>query len=307
MNDQSLISWLVEPFQYQFMCRGLVMALLLGVGCALVGSVLLLRRMALAADSFGHALLPGVGLAYLLVGPGLGAAFIGALIAGLFTGVMSTVVNRLSRLPEDAAMAALNVISFAAGVALMSRIAAPTDLLHYLFGNILAITASDLTLVALVTTLTVLLLAVGYRALVLEVFDPIFHRASGGKSLLTHIAILVITVLSLVAALRAVGLVLALGLFILPAVTAYLWCERFGSMLLGAAADGGIASVLGCYLSYQLDLPSGPCMIAVLGLGFIISLLASPRHGVLSRFLRPRHHLDDHGAEDCQQKIPPGV
>lgn len=300
MSD-SLIGWLVEPLQYQFLCRGLAMALLLGVGCGLVGSVLLLRRMVLAVDSFGHALLPGVGVAYLCIGPGLGAAFVGALVAGLLTGVVSAVVNRLSRLTEDGAMGALNVISFAAGVMLMSRIAAPTDLLHFLFGNVLAVTGADLGLVALVTVSTVLLVVIGYRALVLEVFDPIFHRASGGRSLLTHVLILVVTVLSLVAALRAVGLVLALGLFILPAVTAYLWCERFGSMLLTASVYGGTAAVLGCYASYHLNLPSGPCMIAVLGLGFVVSLVASPRYGVLSRFLRPRHHLDDHGGEDCHQ------
>jgi len=302
MSDHSMLGWLTEPLQYQFMCRALVMSLLLGIACALVGSVLLLRRMALAADSFGHALLPGVGLAYMFIGPGLGAAFAGALIAGLLTGVISTVVNRLSRLPEDAAMGALNVISFAAGVMLMSHIAAPTDLLHFLFGNILAVTGADLVVVAVVTGLAVLGVAVGYRAIVLEIFDPIFHRASGGKSLLTHITILVMTVLCLVAALRAVGLVLALGLFILPAVTAYLWCERFGSMLLVAASYGGIGAMLGCYLSYHLNVASGPCMIVVLGVGFVVSLVASPRHGVLSRFLRPRHHLDDHGATDCHQE-----
>lgn len=301
MSDSSFIGWLVEPLQYQFMCRGLAMAVLLGMSCAMMGSVLLLRRMVLAVDSFGHALLPGVGVAYVCMGSGVGGVFVGALIAGLFTGVMSTVVNRLSRLTEDAAMGALNVISFAAGVMLMSRIAAPTDLLHYLFGNILAVTSADLTIVVTVTSLTVLLLAIGYRALVLEIFDPVFHRASGGWSLLTHIGILVMTVLNLVAALRAVGLVLALGLFILPAVTAYLWCERFGSMLLMAGICGGTGAVLGCYASYHLNLPSGPCMVATLGLGCIISLIASPRHGVLSRFLRPRHHLTDHGADDCHQ------
>jgi zinc/manganese transport system permease protein len=291
-----------EPFQYQFVVRGLGMALLLGVAGGLVGCILLLRRIVLMADSFGHSLLPGIGLAYLWLGPGIVSLFTGAAIAGLFTSIMSGVVNRLTRLKEDAAFGSLFILCFAAGVALMSKIAAPMDLLHYLFGNILGITAADLYLVFITTGITVLATCIFYRALAMETFDTIFHRASGGHGFLTHLGILVAVVINLVAALQAVGMVLALGMFILPTVTAYLWCERFGSMLLVSAGYGGVMSCLGLLVSYHLNLPSGACMVGCLGLGYIASLVFSPRHGLLGRLWVRRRHFDgEEGSELCER------
>lgn len=294
-----ILAFFTDPLQYRFVGRGLAMALLLGVSGGLVGSVLVLRRIVLMADSFGHSLLPGVGLAYLFLGKGIGALFVGAAAAGLVTALMSGLVNRLTRLKEDAAFGSLFVLCFALGAALMSKVAAPVDLLHYLFGNILGVTAADLLLVAVVSVVTVTAVCLGYRSLVLETFDPVFHRTSGGRSLATHLGILMITVLNLVAALQAVGMILALGLFILPAVTAYLWSERFGTQLVLAAVYGALGSVVGFFASYHLNLPSGPCMVGALGIGFVISLVLSPRHGLFSRFLAPKRHLTDGEDADC--------
>ncbi len=290
----------VDPLHYRFVARGMGMALLLGVSGGLVGCVLLLRRIVLMADSFGHSLLPGIGLAYLWLGPGIVSLFTGAVLAGLFTSLMSGIVNRLTRLKEDAAFGSLFVLCFALGVALMSKIAAPVDLLHYLFGNILGVTANDLYLVLITTSLTVMATCLCYRALLLETFDPAFHRSAGGKSWLTHLGVLGAVVINLVAALQAVGMVLALGLFILPAVTAYLWCERFGAMLLFSAVYGGLLACAGLFVSYHLNLPSGACMVGCLGLGFVLSLIISPRHGLLGRMLsRHRHHATFEGDDLC--------
>lgn len=294
------LAWLLDPLQYRFVARGLAIAFLLGVGGGLVGCVLLLRRIVLMADSFGHSLLPGIGLAYLWLGPGIASLFTGAVIAGVFSTMISGMVNRLTRLKEDAAFGSMFVLCFALGVALMSRIAAPTDLLHYLFGNILAVTAQDLYLACATTCLTVLAVCAFYRPLLLETFDPTFHRAAGGRSVPTHLLILAAVVVNLVAALQAVGMVLALGMFILPAVTAYLWCERFGSMLLLSATYGGVMSCLGLYLSYHLNLPSGACMVGCLGIGCVGSILLSPRHGLLARVMARRHrHLADPDVDDA--------
>jgi hypothetical protein len=128
-------SWLSDPLTHRFVARGLVMAFLLGVAGGLVGCVLLLRRIVLIADSFGHALLPGIGLAYIWLGPGHTGLYAGAAVAGLGTAVMSGLVNHLTRLPEDAAFGSLFVLCFAVGIMLMSQVAAPVDLLHYLFGS----------------------------------------------------------------------------------------------------------------------------------------------------------------------------
>lgn len=294
----TLATWLCEPLHFRFVLRGLAIALLLGIAGGVAGCVLLLRRMALMADSFGHSILPGVGLAYLFIGPGLGALFIGAATAGLFTALISGMVSRLTRLKEDAAFGAFFVLCFALGVALMRYVATPSDLLHYLFGDVLAVTRADLVLAAVAATATVLAASIFFRILVLETFDPVFHRACGGSSLTAHLVILALTVLDLIAALQAVGVVLALGLFILPAATAYLWCDRLARMLVMSAITGALGSLIGLYLSYGLNLPSGPCMVGTLGIAFLVSAVASP-HGVVARFLRSRTHVQEDSDAPC--------
>ena len=266
--------------------------------------MLLLRRIVLMADSFGHSLLPGIGIAYLFLGPGIMPLFAGAVIAGLLTSVISGLVNRMTRLKEDAAFGSLFVLCFAGGVALMSKIAAPVDLLHYLFGNILGVTANDLYLVCATSCATVLATCLWYRSLLLETFDAQFHRSAGGRSMLTHLGVLAAVVINLVAALQAVGMVLALGLFILPAVTAYLWCERFGAMLLFAGIYGGVMASLGLFVSYHLNLPSGACMVGCLGSGYLLSLVISTRHGLLAHLLRRRHFVDAEADEVCAVPTP---
>lgn len=293
-----MADWLADPLSHRFLARGLAIALLLGVAGGLVGCVLLLRRIVLIADSFGHALLPGIGLAYLWFGPGHAGLFAGAAVAGLGTAVASGLLTRLTRLREDAAFACLFVVCMAVGVILMSRVAAPVDLMHYLFGNVLAATALDLSIVCAVACATVVGLAVAYRPLLMASFDPDFHRAAGGHGLLLHLGVLAAIVANLVAALSTVGMVLALGIFVLPAAIAYLWCERFGTMLVVAAASGGLLAAAGLLASWQLDLPSGACMVGALGAGWVASLLLSPRHGLLGR-LRRRHYAHDHGEEVC--------
>jgi zinc/manganese transport system permease protein len=288
----ALVVAAADPLAHRFLTRGLAMAFLLGVSGGLVGCVLLLRRIVLIADSFGHALLPGIGLAWLWLGPGHAGLYLGAAVAGVGTALTSGLLNHLTRLPEDAAFGAMFVLCFAVGIMLMSQVAAPVDLLHYLFGNILAVTGGDLWRVCITACATVLALCLAYRAVLMEAFDAPF------------LGVLVAVVANIVAALNAVGLVLALGLFILPAATAYLWCERFGSMLLCAGAFGGIAAASGLWASWHLDLPSGACMVAALGAGFVLSLLASPRHGLLSRWRPRRHFAHDDGAETCAKPQP---
>jgi zinc/manganese transport system permease protein len=302
MSD--LLAWFVDPLQYRFVARGLAMAVLLGVSGGIVGCILLLRRIVLMADSFGHSLLPGIGLAYLLLGPGIMPLFAGAVIAGLGTSLMSALVHRMTRLKEDAAFGSLFVLCFAGGVALMSKIAAPVDLLHYLFGNILGVTANDLYLVCVTSCATVLATCLWYRSLLLETFDPQFHRSAGGRSMLTHLGVLAAVVINLVAALQAVGMVLALGLFILPAVTAYLWCERFGAMLVFSGVYGGVMASLGLFVSYHLNLPSGACMVGCLGSGYLLSLVLNTRHGLLGHLLRRRHFVDQDADEVCAVPAP---
>lgn len=278
----------IEPFTYGFLQRGLLSAMLLSLSGGLLGSILILRRLALMGDALAHSLLPGVALAYLLFGANLVALFLGGLFAGLLTTAGSALLSRLTRVKEDAAFGSLFVVFFAAGIALVSAMKTRIDFMHFLFGNILAVSASDLWLAAGASALTVGIFAVFHRAILLETFDPVFHRATGGHGAVTHVAILSLTVLNLVAALQAMGVVLALGLFLLPAVTAYLWCDRIGRLLATAVGIALAGSVLGILVSYHADLASGASIVLTLGALFFISAVVSPRYGIVARLRAER-------------------
>lgn len=283
-----MISFLLEPFSYAFLQRGLLVAALLGLSGGLLGSILVLRRLSLMGDALSHSLLPGIGLAYLLFGPSVPALLLGALLAGLFTALASGLVSRLTRVKEDAAFGSLFLVLFAAGVALVSRLPTRVDLLHFLFGNILGVGPADVALSAGASALTLVVFLLFRRSILLETFDPVFHRATGGRGWVTHLGVLALCVVNLVAALQAMGVVLALGLFLLPAVTAYLWCDRFAQMLVVSAGTAVLGSVVGILVSFHAGLPSGAAIVLTLGAFFLISALASPRYGVVARLLATR-------------------
>ena len=244
--------------------------------------MLLLRRTVLIADTFAHALLPGIAIAFLVFGSGFAGMYVGAAVAGLGTAAMSLLITRTTRLSEDAAFGTMFAICFAFGVAVMSMVTAPVDLLHYLFGNILAVTETDLWRTCVTTCATVAALSLGYRLLLMEAFDAGFLRAGGIRTAFIHLAVLATVVFNLVGALQAVGMVLSLGLFILPAASAYQWCERFGTMLIAAAGIGSVGAAVGFLFSWYFNLPSGACMVLALGVIFLASLVTSPRHSIFA-------------------------
>jgi len=280
----SLHDLLIAPFSYEFMRRGLLSAALLSVSGGLLGCVLVLRRMALMGDALSHSLLPGIAAAWLLFGTSTVALFFGGLIAGLLTALGSALLSRLTRIKEDAAFGSLFIVFFGAGVALTSKLPTRLNLADFLFGNVLGVSAADLWLAAAVSGGTAAVFAVFYRSILLETFDPVFHRATGGRGGLVHMGFLTLTVLNLVAAMQTMGVVLALGLFLLPAVGAYLWCDRFVSMLLLSIGLALLGSVVGILLSFHAGLASGASIVLCLGLVFLVSALFSPRYGTV-RFL----------------------
>jgi zinc/manganese transport system permease protein len=282
----SLHDLLVAPFAYEFMRRGLLSAMLLGVSGGLLGCVLVLRRLALMGDALSHSLLPGVAAAWLLFGTSTVALFLGGLIAGLLTALGSALISRLTRIKEDAAFGSLFIVFFGAGVALISKLPTRLNLADFLFGNVLGVSTADLRLAAAVSGVTAAVFVIFYRSILLETFDPVFHRATGGRGGLVHMGFLTLTVLNLVAAMQTMGIVLALGLFLLPAVSAYLWCDRFISMLLLSVALALLGSVVGILLSFHAGLASGAAVVLCLGFVFIVSALFSPRHGALGALRR---------------------
>lgn len=283
---------LLSPFAYAFMRRALLSAALLGVSGGLIGCVLVLRRLALMGDALSHSLLPGVAAAWYFFGTSTTALFFGGLAAGLLTALGSALLSRLTRVKEDAAFGSLFIVFFAAGIALVSKLPSRVNLTDFLFGNVLGVNPGELALAAAVSALTVSVFTVFYRSVLLEIFDPVFHRASGGRGGLVHMGFLTLTVLNLVAAMQTMGIVLALGLFLLPAVSAYLWCDRFLSMLLVSVGLAVASSAVGILVSFHAGLASGASIVLCLGVVFILSALFSPRHGALGalRFGRGRVH-----------------
>ncbi|MDB5572081.1 MAG: zinc transporter permease [Hyphomicrobiales bacterium] len=287
-----LFDLLVAPFvEFEFMRRALVGAWALALSGAPLGVFLLLRRMSLTGDAMAHAILPGAAVGYLVAGLSLPAMTLGGLAAGLSVALLAGLVTRVTALREDASLAGFYLISLALGVTILSLRGSSVDLLHVLFGNVLALDEPTLLLLAGVSTLTLLALAVGYRALAMETLDPGFLASVSRLGAPAQMVFLGLVVLNLVAGFHALGTLLAVGIMILPAASARLWSADITRMTVIAAAIGLVASWVGLLASYRLSLPPGPLIILVAGLAHVASMLFGRAGGWLRR-LSPRRHLE---------------
>lgn len=286
-----MISELVlAPFaEFGFMRRALVGCLALSLGATPVGVFLMLRRMSLTGDAMAHAILPGAALGYLLWGLSLGALTLGGLLAGLTVALLAGAVARGGVLGEDASLAAFYLISLALGVLLISLKGSQVDLFHVLFGSVLALDDGTLILIAAITTLTLLALALLFRPLVAECVDPAFLRAVSRASAPVHFAFLVLVVLNLVAGFQALGTLLAVGIAILPAAAARFWARDLGALLVVAMGLAFFGSAVGLLGSYYLGLAAGPAIVLAIGTLYLLSLLAGPRGLIQTRLLARRH------------------
>ena len=277
------------PFaEFGFMRRALVGCMALALGGGPVGTLLVLRRMSLMGDALSHAVLPGAALGFIFGGLSLPAMSTGGAAAGLAVALLSGLVTRLTPLREDASFAAFYLISLALGVLLVSTHGSNLDLLHLLFGSILSVNDTALILIGVVATITLLTLAAIWRPLVVECFDPGFLRAVDGRGGLVHTIFLALVVLNLVAGFQALGTLMAVGLMMLPAAAARFWVRELCSLSAASSALGFASGFLGLLLSYHLDLPSGPSIVLVAGIAYVISVLVGPRASLRTLRLRRR-------------------
>ncbi len=266
--------WLVQPFvEFAFMRRALAAGLALAVGSAPLGALLVLRRMSLLGDAMAHALLPGAAIGFGLAGFSLLAMGAGALAAALLVAALASALTRYTRLREDASFASFYLIALALGVLILSAQGSPVDLLHVLFGSILAVDTASLLLMAAVSSVTVLALALLYRPLVADTLDPGFLRSVGGAGPWVQQAFIVLVVLNLVAGFQALGTLMAVGLMILPATAARLWARSLEGMLALSAAIAAGCAWAGLLLSFHADLPSGPAIVLLAGAVLVVSAL----------------------------------
>lgn len=263
----------IAPFaDYLFMKRALIACLGISLSSAPVGVILVLRRMSLVADALSHAILPGIAIGFLIAGLWLPALTIGGIIAGIIVCIASGWISRRTILPEDASFTGFYIISLALGVLILSVKGGSMNLLHFLFGGVLAVNEMGILLIAFTTTLTILTLALVYRPLIYECFDPTFVHMMGVRGSFYHYIFLSLVVINLVAAYQALGTLMALGIMMLPAIAARLLARQVWSIFLCAMIIGMLSSYFGLLLSYHLDWPSGPTIILVCGCFYFLAL-----------------------------------
>jgi zinc/manganese transport system permease protein len=284
--------YLIGPFiDYEFMRRALVGVIALALGAGPVGVLLMLRRMSLMGDAMAHAILPGAALGFMVAGFNLFAMTLGGFIAGVVVAVLAGVIARTTQLKEDAALAAFFIVSLALGVTIVSMRGTNVDLLHFLFGNVLALDNATLLLAAVIATISLLILAVIWRPLVLECVDPGFLRTVSRAGGPVHMAFLALVVMNLVAGFQALGTLLAVGLMMLPAVAMRFWARDISSMIGGAILIGIVSGYVGLLLSFHGNLPAGPAIILVAGAIYAASILVGRVGGFAGRLV-PRPHLE---------------
>lgn len=280
------------PFaEFEFMRRALAGTTALAFGAAPIGVFLMLRRMSLIGDAMAHAILPGAAVGFLLAGLSLFAMAGGGLIAGALTAVGAGLIARSTGLKEDASLAAFYLISLALGVTIVSVRGSNIDLLHFLFGSVLGIDNPTLLLTAVVASVSLLTLALIWRPLVMECVDSGFLRSVSNAGGVVHIVFLALVVMNLVAGFQALGTLLAVGIMMLPAVTARFWARDITLMIVIAVCCAAVSGYAGLLISYHANLPSGPAVILFAGALYAVSVIVGPVGGLLWQVM-PRRHLE---------------
>ncbi len=275
-----MIAWLVAPFAYTFMQRGLLAGILVGVICAVVGCYVVLRGMAFLGDALAHAILPGVAVAYLLGGN----LMFGALVAALTVAIGIGAFSRNGRIKEDTAIGILFAAALSLGVALISAIQSyAVDLSHILFGNVLGVSPTDLALTAALALIVLGAVLIYYRQFLVMSFDPVLATTLGMRTEALRTLLLILLALTVVVSMQTVGVGLVAAMLVTPGATAYLLTRRLPAMMAVAALLGAVSSLVGLYVSYYLNVASGAAVVLTATCLFLLAFLFAPQKGVLWR------------------------
>jgi zinc/manganese transport system permease protein len=277
--------------EFGFMQRALLGCLVLSISAAPIGVFLMLRRMSLTGDAMAHAVLPGAAIGFLASGLSVWAMTLGGIVAGLLVAVASGWVARATVLKEDASLAVFYLLSLALGVLIVSTRGSNVDLLHVLFGSVLALNNEAILLLVGICSISCISLALMFRPLVLECLDPKYLQMVSGWSATAHYGFLVLVVINLVAGFHALGTLLAVGFMVLPAASARFWVDEISRLILVSVVIAALGSALGLVASYQFDLPSGPAIILALGLIYLLSMSLG-RRGLFVTLSRQPKHLE---------------
>lgn len=274
----NIFEWFLDPLTYSFITRALAAALIVGIVCAVLGTYIVLRGMAFFGDALAHTILPGVVVAFLLGWP----LAIGALIMGVLTALGIGALTRRGMIKEDTAIGIIFAGFFALGVALLSATANYTvDLAHFLFGNLLGVTGTDLVVTVILGVIVLATIFLFYKELLVISFDPVLATTLRLPAEFLRYLLLILIALTIVVALQVVGIALMLAMLVTPAAAASLLTRRLPWMMVISAIIGATASIIGVYASYYLNIASGPAIVLISTLIFVIVFVFAPEKGIL--------------------------
>jgi len=269
------MNWLLQPLQYDFIVRALLAAVVVGVVCSVLGTYIVLRGMAFLGDAMSHTILPGVVIAFFLGWP----LAIGALIMGVITAVGIGVLTRRAALKEDTAIGVIFAGLFALGVALLSARGNSIDLAHFLFGNLLGVSITDLVVTAGLGAAVLLLIFLFYKEFLVLSFDPLLAETLRLPTTFLNYLLLLLIAVTIVVALQVVGVALMLAILVTPAATASFVTRRLPSMMALSAVIGVVSGIVGVYASYYLNIASGPAVVLAATAIFLIVLVLTAARG----------------------------
>jgi len=274
-----MLQWILEPLSYGFMQNALIMGVLIGILCPVVGIYLIVQRMSLLGDVMAHSVLPGLAIAfYLKIN-----ILIGAFVSGMLSAVIIAWLRSQTRVKVDAVMALMFSSFFALGVMLITLLRHKLDLDSFLFGDILSVTSEDVWRTAIITAVILAIARLVYKEMLFYTFDPVGAEAMGLPVNLIYLGLMAAVTLTIIASMQAVGVVLVVSMLIGPGITAYLLVKELHKMMFLGSILGVIASTSGMYASYYLNVPSGPAIVLLNMTFFLLALMFSPSQGLLTQ------------------------
>lgn len=273
-NMTTLINWLAEPLQYEFMQRGMIAAVLVGIVCAVVGTYIVLRGMAFFGDALAHTILPGIALGYLVTGGAREPLFWWALGTAIVAALGIGAISKNAQIKEDTAIGIIFAGMFALGIALISTVRSYTvDLSHFLFGDILSVSTQSLWLILIFGGLVLLIIFAFYKEFTTLSFDPILAVTLRLPVGLLNNLLLTLIAVTVAVSLQTVGVALMVAMLVTPAATAYLLTHRLSTMMILAAIFASSSGVIGLYFSYYLSIASGAAIVLTATMFFIIAFV----------------------------------
>ncbi|MEW6083594.1 MAG: metal ABC transporter permease [Chloroflexota bacterium] len=277
----TFIDWLAAPLQYEFMQRGMIAAVLVGIVCAVVGTFVVLRGMAFFGDALAHTILPGIALGYLVSGGAREPLFWWALGTAIVASLGIGAISKNSQIKEDTAIGIIFAGMFALGIALISTGRSyAVDLSHFLFGDVLSVSTQSLWLILIFGGLVLLVIFAFYKEFTTISFDPVLAATLRLPVDLLNNLLLVLIAVTVAVSLQTVGVALMVAMLVTPAATAYLLTNRLPRMMFLAAMFASLSGVIGLYLSYYLSIASGAAIVLTATFFFVVAFVGKRTRGI---------------------------